>query len=151
MEKVNVNKVDTKKIELTTMQLYDDISVTTEIETLSEMETWAYKTEDDLAYDLFDTARAYEDGQTENLVPYSEDELNDIMVRAGLVANLFDDEDNDYGFNTHALCLAIIKYCIRFLDVLHGKYYCLELKTTKLDKPDTNTKRIDPNFDWNDF
>lgn len=115
-------KTKTVQVELSTMQLFDDVSVTIETDTLSDMEYWAYKTEDDLAYDLFETARAYEDGQTENLVTYSEDELDDMMVRAGLICNLFDKDSE-----TYALSLAIIKYCIRFLDVLHGKYDCLKL------------------------
>ena len=117
-------KTETKtvQVELTTMELFSDVSVTLETSTLLDMEHWAYKTEDVLAYDLFDTARAYEDGQTENLVTYSEDELNDMMVRAGLICNLFD-KDSD----TYALSQAVIKYCIRFLDVLHGNYDCLKL------------------------
>lgn len=129
MKKVNVNKVNkvnANKIELTNIQLYDDISVTTEIETLSDMESWAYKTEEELTLNLFDTTRAYEDGKTDNLVIYTEDELTDTIIRAGLVVNLFDDEDNDYGFNTHALCLAIIKKCTILIGVLHGNYDCLK-------------------------
>lgn len=122
VNKVNANKVDTTKIELTNIQLYDDISVTTEIETLSDMENWAYHTEEELTLDLFNASRAYEDGKTDNLVIYTEDELTDTIIRAGLVVNLFDDEDNDYGFNTHALCLAIIKKCTILIGVLHGNY-----------------------------
>lgn len=122
MKKVNVNKVDTTKIELTNIQLYDDISVTTEIETLSDMENWAYHTEEELTLDLFNASRAYEDGKTDNIVLYTEDELNDMIIRAGLIANIFDDEDNEYDFNTHALALAIIKKCIAFINVLHGRY-----------------------------
>ena len=117
-----VTKTKTVQVELTTMQLFDDVSVTLEIDTLSDMEYWAYKTEDNLGYDLFETARAYEDGKTENLVPYSEDELDDIMVRAGLICNLFDKDSE-----TYALSKAVIKYCVRFLDVLHGNYDCLKL------------------------
>lgn len=139
--KVKVNN----KIELTTKKP-DDVSITINKDALPAMEYWAYKTEDDLVYNLFDAARAYEDGQTENLVIYTEDELNNILVKAGLITNLFDKDSDTYAFS-----ISIIKYCIRLLDVLHGKYDCLKLKTTKLDKPDTNTKRIDPNFDWNDF
>lgn len=112
-----VTKTKTVQVELTTMQLFDDVSVTLEIDTLSDMEYWAYKTEDNLAYDLFDAERAYENGKTENLVPYSEDALNDMMVRAGLICNLFDKDSE-----TYALSLAIIKYCTRFLDMLHGEY-----------------------------
>ena len=128
MKKVNTNKVDTTKIELTNIQLYDDISVTTEIETLSDMENWAYHTEEELTIDLFNASRAYEDGKRENLVLYTEDELTDTIIRAGLVVNLFDDEDNDYGFNTHALCLAIIKKCTILIGVLHGNYDCLKIR-----------------------
>lgn len=128
MKIVNVNKVDTTKIELTNIQLYDNISVTTEIETLSDMENWAYHTEEELTLDLFNASRAYEDGKTDNLVLYTEDELTDTIIRAGLVVNLFDDEDNDYGFNTHALCLAIIKKCTMLIGVLHGNYDCLKLR-----------------------
>ena len=127
MKKVNANKVNANKIELTTMQLYDDISVTTEIETLSDMENWAYHTEEELALDLFNASRAYEDGKTDNIVLYTEDELTDTIIRAGLVVNMFDDEDNDYGFNTHALALAIIKKCTILIGVLHGNYDCLKL------------------------
>lgn len=97
--------------------------VTKAIETKTvDMESWAYKTEDDLAYDLFETTRAYEDGKTDHLVPYTEDELNDMIVKAGLVANLFD-KDSD----TYALSLAIIKMCVCLIDVLHGHYDCLKL------------------------
>ena len=112
-------KTETKtvQVELTTMQLFDDVSVTLETDTLADMEYWAYKTEDDLAYNLFDTERAYEDGKRDNLCIYTEDELNDMMVRAGLITNLFD-KDSD----TYALSLAIIKKCVRFLDILHGEY-----------------------------
>lgn len=123
-----VNKTNATKIELTNIQLYDDISVTTEIETLSDMENWAYDTEEELALDLFDASRAYEDGKTDNLVLYTEDELTDTIIRAGLVVNLFDDEDNDYGFNVHALALAIIKKCTMLLAVLHGNYDCLKIR-----------------------
>ena len=128
MKKVNANKVNANKIELTTMQLYDDISVTTEIETLSDMENWAYNTEEELALDLFNASRAYEDGKTDNIVLYTEDELTDTIIRAGLVVNMFDDEDNDYGFNTHALALAIIKKCTILIGVLHGNYDCLKIR-----------------------
>jgi hypothetical protein len=127
VNKTNANKVNTK-IELTTMQLYDDISVTTEIETLSEMESWAYDTEEELSMAIFDASRAYEDGKTDNIVLYTEAELTDTIIRAGLVVNLFDDEDNDYGFNTHALSLAIIKKCTMLIGVLHGNYDCLKIR-----------------------
>ena len=123
-----VNKTNATKIELTNIQLYDDISVTTEIETLSDMENWAYHTEEELSMTLFDASRAYEDGKTDNLVLYTEDELTDTIIRAGLVVNLFDDEDNDYGFNVHALALAIIKKCTMLLAVLHGNYDCLKIR-----------------------
>lgn len=126
VNKTNANKVGTKKIELTTMQLYDDVSVTTEIDTLSDMEYWAYHTDDDLEHDIVDAACAYHDGETTNLCPYTEDELNDMIVRAGLVVNLFDDEDNAYGFNTHALGMSIIKKCTAFITVLHGNFDCLK-------------------------
>lgn len=114
---LEVNKTGTKKIELTNIQLFDDVSVTLEIDTLPAMEHWAYKTEDDLAYNLFDAERAYEDGKRDNLCIYTEDELNDMMVRAGLITNLFDKYSD-----TYALSLAIIKKCVRFLDILHGEY-----------------------------
>lgn len=123
----NVNKTNATKIELTNIQLYDGISVTTEIDTLSDMEHWAYDTEEELALDLFDAARAYEDGKRENLVLYTEHELTETIIRAGLVVNLFDDEDNAYGFNTHALALAIIKKCTILIGVLHGNYEFLKL------------------------
>lgn len=119
---------DTNKIELTNIQLYDDVSVTTDIETLSDMESWAYDTEEELALSIFDASRAYEDGKRDNLVLYTEAELTDMIIRAGLVVNLFDDEDNDYGFNTHALALAIIKKCTILIGVLHGNYDCLKLR-----------------------
>lgn len=112
-----VTKTKNVQVELSTMQLFDDVSVTIETDTLADMEYWAYKTEDNLAYDLFDAERAYEDGKRDNLCIYTEDELNDIMVRAGLITNLFD-KDSD----TYALSIAIIKKCVRFLDILHGEY-----------------------------
>lgn len=112
-----VTKAKNVQVELSTMQLFDDVSVTIETDTLADMEYWAYKTEDNLAYDLFDAERAYEDGKRDNLCIYTEDELNDIMVRAGLITNLFD-KDSD----TYALSIAIIKKCVRFLDILHGEY-----------------------------
>lgn len=129
MKKVKVNKVNNAKqtkIELTNIQLYDDVSVTLELDTLSDMEHWAYHTEEELTLSLFDATRAYEDGKTDNLVIYTEDELTNTIIRAGLVVNLFDDEDNDYGFNTHALCLVIIKKCTILIGVLHGNYDCLK-------------------------
>lgn len=125
MKKVNVNKVNNAKqtkIELTNIQLYDDISVTTELSTLSDMEYWAYRVEEELDRGLFDAARAYEDGKRDNLCLYTENELNDMIVRAGLVVNMFDDEDNEYGYNTHELGMSIIKKCCIFLNVLHGNY-----------------------------
>lgn len=125
---VKVNKTNATKIELTNIQLYDDVSVTTDIETLSDMEKWTYDTEEDLAMALFDASRAYEDGKRDNLVLYTEAELTDTIIRAGLVVNLFDDEDNEYGFNTHALSLAIIKKCTMLLAVLHGNYDCLKIR-----------------------
>ena len=148
--KVKVNKIkDAKvnKIELTTKKPFDDVSVTIKKDTLPAMEHWAYITEDDLVHSLFDAARDYEAGERDNLCIFTEDELNTILVKAGLITTLFD-KDSD----TSALSLAIIKFCIRFLDVLHGKYDCLKLTTTKPDiKSATKTKRIDPNFDWDDF
>lgn len=116
----------TNKTEQTNIQLYDDISVTTDIDTLSDMEKWTYDTEEELALSLFDASRAYEDGKRDNLVLYTEAELTDNIIRAGLVVNLFDDEDNVYGFNTHALALAIIKKCTILIGVLHGNYDCLK-------------------------
>lgn len=124
-------KTKTIEVELTTKQLYDDVSVTLEKGTLYDMEHWAYKTEDVLAYELFGTARACEDGQTEILVAYSEDELNDMMVRAGLICNLFD-KDSD----TYALSKAVIKYCVRLLDILHDTSY----NTTVVPKTDSKSK-----------
>lgn len=114
------------KIEQTNIKLYDDVSVTIAIDTLSDMENWAYDTEEELAMALFDASRAYEDGKRDNLVLYTEAELTDNIIRAGLVVNLFDDEDNYYGFNPHALALAIIKKCNILIDVLHGNYDCLK-------------------------
>lgn len=122
-----VNNTNATKIELTNIQLYDDISVTTEIDTLSDMEYWTYDIEEELTMTLFDAARAYEDGKRDNLVLYTEHELTDMIIRAGLIVNIFDDEDNEYGFNTHALALAIIKKCTILIGVLHGNYDCLKL------------------------
>ena len=125
----NTNKQTTKSfktktidVELTNIQLYDDVSVTTELDTLSDMEYWAYHVEEELDRDLFDAARTYEDGMRDNLCLYTETELNDMIIRAGLIVNLFDDKDNEYGYNTHELCMSIIKKCCIFLNVLHGNY-----------------------------
>ena len=121
-----IDSEDTTKTEQTNIQLYDDISVTIGIDTLSDIEKWTYDTEEELAITLFDASRAYEDGKRDNLVLYTEAELTDNIIRAGLVVNLFDDEDNVYGFNPHALALAIIKKCTMLIGVLHGNYDCLK-------------------------
>lgn len=126
MKKVNTNKVQavaeqqtnkkvtksfktkTVQVEVTNIQIYDDIAVSIESKTLDKMEHWAYKVHEELEEMLcFDDDR------------YSEDELNEMIVDAGLMLNLFEDKANEYGNNTYKLCKSIIRMCIHRIDRLH--------------------------------
>ena len=129
--KAKANKTTKKvKVELTTLKIADDVSVTIETDSLSNLEYWAEKTEETLAFELFDAARAYEDGSTAKLTIFTEDELNSIMIKAGFAANLFTD-NNDFARMARENCIAIIKTCTYLIDVLHGQYDCLKLETSE--------------------
>lgn len=175
MKKVNTNKVTagavanqtnkkvtksfktetkTVQVEVTNIQLYDDVSIAIESKTLDKMKSWAYHTEDDLSLILCQATSEYAEGKNDNLIPYpfTEDKLRDMIANAGLILNLFD-EDND----THKLCNAIIRDCFHFIDILHGNYSCLDLRIDKKPGRISTVKTMSEGLkytevdDWDDF
>lgn len=129
------NKVKANKIDLTTIQLYDDISVTIETKTLNKMKSWAFHTYRDLSEDCLHVGMAYEDGKTDNLISYTEDELKQMIVDAGLQLNLFDPNDDDRyvvtGTNVYESCMYIIDICKAYINALHGNYDAIGLVKSK--------------------
>jgi hypothetical protein len=170
MKKVNTNKVQavaeqqtnkkvtksfkpkTVEVEVTNIQLYDEVAVSIESGILIDMESWAYHTEDDLALILCQAKSEYAEGKTTNLIPFTEDKLRDMIIRAGLILNLFD-EDND----THKLCRGIIRDCVYCIDILHGAYSCLDCKNDKKPGRISTVKTMSEGLkytetdDWDDF
>lgn len=132
--KTNVanTKIDAKQ--LTTVQIADDVSVTLEAKTLSEMESWAMHTYRDLSEDSIYVGMAYEDGKTD-IIGYTEDELNQMIANAGLIVNLFDsNDDNRYcvtGANVYESCMRIIDICKAYIHALHGNYDAIGLVKPK--------------------
>jgi hypothetical protein len=140
--KKNVVKMTTTKqveVEVTNIQLYNDVSVTVETDFIGWVEDWAERTEDLLADELLSAAKAYEDGNTEKLTIFTEDDLTDIMLKAGFAAHLFIDDDNYWDSMARRNCIAIIQMCSRLIDVLHGHYDCLKLDTPKKEWFDSQT------------
>ena len=146
MKKVNTNKVQavaeqqtnkkvtksfktetkTVQVEVTNIQLYDDVAVSLESDVLHKMENWAYKVQEELAFDT----------------PYTEDELNEMIVDAGLILNLFEDKANEYGDNTYQLCKSIIRMCIHRLDEIEDS----KSKETKANN-DAKQFTVKPKYD----
>lgn len=138
--KVNMNKVNNNakaNNQFITKQLSVGISAKIETKTLSDIESWAYHTERDLFDCYVGAVQAFEDGKTTNLIPYTEAELNDMIIHAGLAINVINPETpTNYwtGLNEYEACMSIIKKCIGFIDVLHGKYdYIMTVKPKYTD------------------
>lgn len=117
-----------------TKQLCVGITSKAEKKTLSDMESWAYYTERALFDCYFNAVMAYDDCyqtiDNNELIPYTENELRDIITNAGLAANLFDSNDTNCfwtGYNTYETCMSIIEKCVTFIKILHGNYNILQL------------------------
>lgn len=132
-------KTETVQAEVTNIQLYDDIAVAIESKTLAKMEHWAYKVQEELEEMLcFDDER------------YTEDELNEMIVDAGLMLNLFEDKANEYGYNTYKICKSIIRMCIHGIDKIEDR------KTKKpgrisVVKTMSEGLKYTETDDWDDF
>lgn len=117
-----------------TKQFCVGITAKVEKKTLSDMESWAYYTERALFDCYFNAVIAYDDCyhaiDNNELIPYTENELRDIITNAGLAANLFDSNDTNCfwtGYNTYETCMSIIEKCVTFIKILHGNYNILQL------------------------
>lgn len=108
-----------------TVQPYDGISVTVENKTLDKMKSWAYHLTKDLDSLFIDLNYAVEDGTNIDFIPYTEDELNEMIAKAGFAINFFDPNDTeiyrDY-YNAYGCCRCIIDNCITLTYALHGNY-----------------------------
>lgn len=116
-------------MDVITKQLCAGISVNVETKTLADMESWAYYTERALFDSYFNAVIAYEQNDINNLILYTEDELKDIIVNAGLIINLVDRNDINCfwtGYNTYETCVSIIEKCVTFIKILHGNYNILQ-------------------------
>ena len=124
--KATAAQAKANKIDLTTVQLYDDISVTIETKTLDKMKSWAFHTYRDLSEDSIYVGMTYEDGKTDDIIGYTEEELNQMIIDAGLALNLFDPNDDDSyavtGTNVYESCMRIIDICKAYIHALHGNY-----------------------------
>lgn len=116
-------------MDVITKQFCAGIPAKVEAKTLSDMESWAYYTERALFDCYFNAVIAYEQDDIDNLIPYTEDELKDIIANAGLIINLVDCNDTNCfwtGYNTYDTCISIIKKCATFIEILHGNYNVLQ-------------------------
>lgn len=130
-------KTKTVQVEITNIQLYDDVAVSIESNTLDKMENWAYKVQEELAFDT----------------PYTEDELNEMIVDAGLMLNLFEDKANKYGDNTYKLCKSIIRMCIHRLDKIENSKSKETKKLGRISVVKTMSEglKYTETDDWDDF
>jgi hypothetical protein len=128
-------KSKTVQVEVTNIQLYDDVSVTIETDTLSSMQSWAYHTYRDLSEDSLYVDMAVADGKTDNLISRTEAELNQMMADAALMLSMADpDDDERYcvtGCNVFESCTGIISICRSFVNALHGNYNGVRLEPAK--------------------
>ena len=112
-------KTETKtvQIDVTTVQLYDDVSVTIETNTLRKLQSWAFHTYRDLSenYLYFDRG--------DFAIGYTETELNKMIADAGLLLSLSDPNSDDCysvtGCNVFESCMGIISICREYINVLH--------------------------------
>lgn len=115
-------KIDAKPI---TVKPHEGCSVTIENKTFEDMKSWAYhltREIDDLCIDVND---AVADGSNIDFIPYTEDELNEMIAMAGFAINVFDPNDTevyrDY-YNAYGCCKYIIARCLDLIHVLNGNY-----------------------------
>lgn len=98
-------------------------SVTIENKTFGDMKSWAYHLTRDIDDLCIDINYAVEDGSTIDFIPYTEDELNEMIAMAGFAINVFDPNDTevyrDY-YNAYGCCKYIIARCLDLIHVLHG-------------------------------
>jgi hypothetical protein len=108
-----------------TVKPYDGISVTLENKTLSQIKSWAYHLTKDLDNLFIDLNYAVEDGTNIDFIPYTEDELNEMIAQAGFAINFFDPNDTEiyrWYFNAYGCCRYIMDRCATLTHVLHGNY-----------------------------
>lgn len=130
MKKVNTNKVnagakannDAKQF---TVQPHEGCSVTIENKTFEDMKYWAYHLTKDIDNLCIDVNDAVADGSNMDFIPYTEDELNEMIAMAGFAINIFDPNDpevyRDY-YNAYGCCKYIIARCLDLIHALNGNY-----------------------------
>lgn len=108
-----------------TFNPHEGCSVTVENKTFGDMKSWAYhltREIDDLCIDI---NYAVDDGSKIDFIPYTEDELNEMIAMAGFAINVFDPNDTevyrDY-YNAYGCCKYIIARGLDLIHVLHGNY-----------------------------
>lgn len=108
-----------------TVQPHEGCSVTIKNKTFGDMKYWAYHLTKDLESLCIDINYAVDDGSTVDFIPYTEDELNEMIAQAGFAINLFDPNDTevyrDY-YNAYGCCKYIIAQCLNLIHALHGNY-----------------------------
>ena len=108
-----------------TVKPHEGCSVTIENKTFDDMKSWAYHLTKDIDNLCIDINYAVEDGSTIDFIPYTEDELNEMIAMAGFAINVFDPNDTevyrDY-YNAYGCCKYIIARCLDLIHVLNGNY-----------------------------
>lgn len=146
MKKTNTNKVnaqakannDAKQTKATAAQTkannnaeqltfkpHEGCSVTIENKTFGDMKYWAYHLTKDLESLFIDLNYAVDDGSTIDFIPYTEDELNEMIAQAGFAINFFDPNDTEiyrWYYNAYGCCRYIMDHCATLIHVLHGNY-----------------------------
>lgn len=123
--KVNKTNAANVKIDATTVQIAEGCSVTIENKTFEDMKFWAYHLTKDIDNLCIDVNDAVADGSNIDFIPYTEDELNEMIAMAGFAINIFDPNDTevyrDY-YNAYGCCKYIIARCMDLIHALNGNY-----------------------------
>ena len=108
-----------------TVQPHEGCSVTIENKTFDDMKYWAYHLTKDIENLCIDVNDVVADGSNMDFIPYTEDELNEMIAMAGFAINIFDPNDTevyrDY-YNAYGCCKYIIARCMDLIHALHGNY-----------------------------
>ena len=116
------NNIDAKPI---TVQPHEGCSVTLESKTFEDMKSWAYHLTKDIDNLCIDVNAAVADGSNIDFIPYTEDELNEMIAMAGFAINIFDPNDTEvyrWYYNAYGCCKYIIDRCIDLIRALNGNY-----------------------------
>lgn len=123
--KVNAEAKANNDAKQFTVQPHEGCSVTIENKTFGDMKYWAYHLTKDIDDLCIDVNNAVADGSNMDFIPYTEDELNEMIAMAGFAINIFDPNDTEvyrWYYNAYGCCKYIIARCMDLIHVLHGNY-----------------------------